>query len=736
MDPITMDMLAEWMKAQRGPSPLFRNPLAPQPRRAGPTIANQPKPPAIEDATFREPALSRFLSIASGFGPAGDLMAMQSIRDDFANQHVGLNTAVDALSLVPGLIGSIGDAARSGQRLEKYTRGRGKVTSIRDMTPEQAREAALREDHLKQAPDGQFIGAPRGVNSPKTLKAMRKRVDAEVERGVEGGPWYDRAREGIIEVEGQNPQRQQLAAQEYGFWSPQATPDINLNDALRARVAYEAGAPRELVRTGRQGLGYIDARTQGKRLKQGPKTGEFENKLDPTVDFSHIPVNDIWQGRVFGYTDAAGKPMSSGYTAAQHAVMDGETTLAALRANKKGLGGKTDWNAASIQAAPWVYAKGRSLHERFPKKYPTIEAGVAEASRTYVDYYPKYTVSGTYEVIPGASTGHLPSMKDAPFDTRLSYSQDPRAAWTRADDGRDALYDAAGLPTRRTVPATGAYRNSLGEVEVNPAFTARPLMGIDDIGDRRIVQPEGRSIADAVEGFRSFIDGQEAGAWHKMLPEKKAEPARSLAVPYPRSLTPEEMRKLTVLGDQYGFGISDTGTGVSLMNNSDILPRGDDGALLFGREGPRDGGALSRGLRNALGNDLARALPDQSGPAQRATVSSSYLPSNLEAANAGTGRATQTMLDRIPDAVATKLDNSPELRKIVANKIDLDREMAGKFGGVREDLQRARDIFVREGLTGLRQALAAGVVLPAAAMMVVQRAQTDGRDTPAVPRSQ
>ena len=644
-----------------------------------------------------------------------------------AKEGDGLGVGLGLAGMIP-LAGTVGRVGKKAAEVVGLAGGTGKraksnmqrsVQGIRDVSPEEARRIAERGGHLKQMPDGQYAGAPRGVNSPAQLGSMRRRVDETIAKGASGGDWYNRARAWNWFVSGGDPARAHLLANEEALWSAQTAPAPNLNEALKAHNAYEMGTPLAQARTGAQATKYREARDAGIDIRQGPKTGEYANKLDPTVDISHIPVNDIWQGRVFGYTDSEGKPISSAFGAAQHAFMDAETTLAAIRANKRKLGGMTNWDAASAQAAPWVYAKGESLHKRFPKAYPTVEDGVAEASKTYPDYAGRQTVNATYERIPGANTGHLPSLLEGDDAARIAYSNDPRASWMM-EPGNDKLYQAAGAYDQATRPATGFYRNSAGVVETNPAFSAQPLVGMDaGKGGARNVADADRRMLSGVEHFRAYMDGQEAGAWHRLAPDGKVGEQTSGFIPLDRSLTPDEMRAMLPIASRSGLDLSDTGGGLTLMN--------------FGADNaPTNGTAMRKALeKGELGQSLRGALPD-AGDAYIGRTIGDYVETNLSRANEGTGQATQALVDRFTaePTLAAKLDRNPMVRQTIDGILARDIETASATGSpVRQDLMRAREIFSREGFAGLRKALAAGVALPAAALMVLQQ-QADAEVPP------
>jgi hypothetical protein len=718
-----------------------------------PTISGLPSGTPMPVEPEEPGILDRALSLgrtALDFTPIGDVLAAGNAGRDVARGNFG-SAAVNLLASAP-VIGVVGDALKKkkkataaleallpGQSITRATRSGGAIPNFREMSPEAALEAARRGEHLRRVGQAdQYVGAPRGVESPKQLRELRENYDQLVERGVEGGDWYDRAQASVVEAAGYNPERQRLFAQEAGLWSAQANPDTNLGFLLQGHNAYERGLPLDRVRTGQQARTYRTARDAGTDIRLGPKTGEYVNKFDPTSKTSHISTNDIWHFRNWDYKTPDGKPWSAGGTPQMHSFVDAESMLAADRANARALGGRADWDAASTQAAPWVYAKGADLHKKFPKRFPTLQDGIDEAAKTYNDSFPKYAAAGTYEAIPGAGTGHLEGIVGAPAELRAAYSSDPRSSWTllseqerawrdllpehlRVADNRDVLYDAAGMYPVRSKNATGFFRPSPGApLETNPAFVARPLVDLTNSPAGSVMTEGSQRTMDAVEALRSYLDAQNAGAWHKTLPAGRTREATSMRVPMNRQLSEGEVRSLADLVEPRGFGVVDTGDGVTLLN--------------FG-EGPSSGADLAKLIKGSketpgLGSQIEDVLPDATGPLDRVRVNSGYVMQDegfnplLRAENAGTGRATAALERYLTDpavpALLDKLDADPRLRQAALDRFTRDADYAQQLGtATREDIQRARQIIAERGLKGLFEAARQGAVLPVLAIGIL-----------------
>lgn len=573
---------------------------------------------------------------------------------------------------------------------------------LRTMSTEDAIRTAAGEPHLIAKADGGFVGGPKSVQTLDDLAGMRAGFDSKVAAGAPGADWYDRARGGNIELAGADPARQRLLSQEEALWSAQANPDTNLNFTLQGHNAYEGGAPAELVRTGQQARTYRTARDAGKDIPLGEKTGVYAQHLDPTQPPATTGTNDIWHGRVMGYDDQPG-----GWNSQQHRFMDYETMLAVQRANQAGLGGRTNWTAGEIQAAPWVAEKGASLAARSGGR-KSLDEGLNEATKTYPDYFDKYTAFATHEDQPYANSGHLPGSVDWTPEQRQAYANDPRSGW-KNNQGRDTIYDALGLYQRPVERATGVYTPQGGVPENNPVHVARPMVGISE-GD---LDPASRSLLDKGEATRAYFDVQGAGAWHKPIFNAPDKDTGSLFVPHEGPLTVEQLGQLSQAGGAHGIGdVVDTGQGATMTD------------FYNGRDG--QGAALGKAMRNqGLDVGIDAVLPG--AQPRRAKVASGYLDYEPEwQATPGSGAATDKLFERLADpatpAAQGKLD-TPELRAQVRGLYDRDAELAAKGEPVRDDVQNARDIFSREGdaggWSGLQAARAAGAPLPSIALPIV-----------------
>jgi hypothetical protein len=566
---------------------------------------------------------------------------------------------------------------------------------------------ARKEPHLIQGPDGQYVGGPRGVATPEDIAAMREAFDADVAAGAAGGDWYTRDRLSTEMLAGPDPERQSLFAREKALWSAQSTPDTNLNFALQGHNAYEMGTPLDLVRTGQQARTYREARDAGVPIPLGPKTGIYGQHLDPTVPYATTGTNDIWHARGFGYTNPGGEQFSRALSDQEHRFLDYETMLAVDRANAAKMGGRDNWEAHEIQAAPWVAGKGRGLAQNMAGKgnEPTpeqLEEGMRRAGMTYADFVPKYTANATYEQVPYSASDHLAGVGAGDEAIRARYSSEPSLSWTGNGD-RDMLYDALGAYQMPTRSATGAYSPPGGDMEVNRAFVAQPLVGLSG----GVVDPASRDMLDLAERLRGYIGAQGASAWHQTSGTMPNKNMGSLFIPGEGPTDLSRLAELGEMGRAYGLpDFIDTGRGVTLTSFSDDAP---------------GGAATARALREGLGEQLQGLTGVEP---QRVGVDSSYLPilekpwdpttADPRQGVPGSGWATDQLLelaDRYP-AASGRLE-SGNIRNRALAQADLDESYAAQgFGATREDIQTARRIFAQDGFEGLRKAREAGIALP------------------------
>ena len=281
----------------------------------------------------------------------------------------------EAMETAMNFMGAVGPAKKGAKAVAAAVEGAAPKAAPRtrvglipwdEMNLPEAVQAARDKAHLLQLDGGHYVGAPPAVTNPAKLGAMRGKIDKAVERGAFGADWYERARKAIAEISHSDPKTADKLSALLANYSPQATPDSNFGwaiqqmnrSALEGPAASALNPPKTKVQA-RKGAQIL----AGEPLDLGPKAGVYEQHINPNkADEAMVRgVNDLWQGRVFGYPpgkDASvgtGLAAKAGFSEAQHSFMTGENLLAAERAKAKGLLPQVETpNVGNVQAASWV----------------------------------------------------------------------------------------------------------------------------------------------------------------------------------------------------------------------------------------------------------------------------------------------------------------------------------------------------------------------------------------------
>lgn len=580
--------------------------------------------------------------------------------------------------------------------------------------------AVNRGEHLKPDGSGGYIGAPRTVDSPQALGAMRRSLDSQFSDATKAialadperlGTWYDRAKSGI--AMSAQPHQLDNVLDNHSVYSAGVSPESELGFALKhqnSRVLGEPvmayrGAPMRNLDEGRMSELVVkgaDGDYSGPRL--GFKIGEYRDKNDPRIPNTGLfGVNDFRAAQGFGYTTPDGKIWKGGVTATMHPFMDGETALTVQRANQAAVGGRTDWQGPHLQETPWVFGKAQDLYSRGKNarfkgdELDGVKAAIREANNTASDYFYKHAAAATHEAVPGASTGHVPSLLDAPFDEKVAYGLQGRwdvpSAYSLSDapsvgaGNQDAIYSAMGLRQLPSISSSGAYRNSAGVMENNPVTVARPMLDFPTGGGGRVA-PLTQDAMSAAERYRAVIDAQEAGAWNLPVSADSVKGKNALVMDTRttdattgRQPTLQEMQALSQAVDGTGYGVTATSRGVS------VFPYNPDATS-----------ADLRKFEKAKGAQLEAAFPGATR--EKSLMSSGYVPGigrldgegNIIPSAPYSGEATMGLLSnfaKLPPNVARNISESEQLRGIIRQKIARD----GGLLGARGDIQNTRNFL-------------------------------------------
>lgn len=560
-------------------------------------------------------------------------------------------------------------------------------------------EGAKAGAHLKAREGGKYVGAPEWVDSPQKLAALRKELDRLTE-DPRGQGWYQSGRDAVSEMTGNDPRANRITANTIGITSPQATPQQNLGYVMQALVNHATtGEVPPVVRFGAMSKAIEDQiATGGESTKGlGNKTRVFADTLNPDkAGEFHGSTNDIWHKRAFEKNDTwSGTP-----TKQEHAFMDGETALAMLRANEKGLGGDTPLTMPNVQERIWA---AKQIESAIASGLSPEEAAQKVLGNTYKDYLDKHTLNATHEFMPGGPTGHLAGMADSDEVLGRFYGS-PATTWATAPGGRDAIYSSMDLmPVRPTLKMQGAWKDPVKGFQTNPGEVARPMVDlVEGPGKSRAMGPNARSAVEGAEALRAYLSAQSGAATHRTSPGQ-AGATNAIHVPLSRAVSPDEMKAVAGAMAKRGYDVSDTGNGLTIADFS-------------GTRGPAEIKADLAAIRG----DVAKLLPDAGLPDRR-VIEGTYR--DLDFSQPGSGTATRQLLEAMDAAPAfgrEAMGSSPLVKERAHAMRNRDDLLSKEYGlPLREDIQTARQIFERGGLEGLRAALRGGAVLPAAAVAIV-----------------
>ena len=546
---------------------------------------------------------------------------------------------------------------------------------------------------------GQYVGAPSGVDSPQKLAAMRKSYMDQTVAGIPGREWYQDASNWIQQTA--TPGQEDAIARSLGVSSQGTGVDTNLGFTVKAANQLAAGMPVETGRFPASQSPLIESSFKGSTEHLGPKRQPFASNLAVNwrPELATHPVHDIWQGRAFGYTNAKGKPWDAGFSSQQHAFMDEQMNAINKQLNEKEVGGFTDWDPLRTQAAAWTGAKIRAG-----------EIDPQDAAMQYGDFSPKYQAMATYEQTPGVKTGQLEGMANLPYATREQLTA--AAPWTD-EKGRDTIYGSANMLVEPTQTSVGAYTPSgTGALEINPAEVARPLAQTFE----GAMLPEGSLMMNMGESARAYTDVQNAGAWHKIIPNTQTNMGdrSSLTIPMDGSPNADQIKKLDTFAKQNGMFAVDTGNGVNLINDPDTTVGANRTGVTLGKE---------------LKGDFGKKLNEITGSTgERVKIESGYQDyEKAWQAGEGSAKATTKFLADLEQNAEFASRIEPALRKKAADNMIRDAQMSVQQNlPIRKDIQNARKILAEQGVAGLKEALKKGVALPSAVGVVLQKMDQGG----------
>jgi len=522
---------------------------------------------------------------------------------------------------------------------------------------------------------GQYVGAPPGIDSPQKYSALIDDYAKNVEKGLPGKEFYNESSADVLARTAGDTNLADKFVQNLALLSRSNNVGGNTTMSAKGHIQAMTGDP---IHTGR--FPSRDVPPLRELYQEG--TGYLGHKREPFAEQLSVAwapervgrgVNDMHELESMGY------PANANPSGTVHAFMDEVRAEAIKRLNKRGMGGVTDWNTGTAQAANWTANKIRRG-----------EVDPGDAAKTYATYLPRLEANATYEAIPGAGTGHLAGLLDAPFETKLRYSNDPSGSWL-TPYGNDVLYAAQGMLPGKTAAGIGRFRD-----EVNPASVARPVIARETTDLGEVLSEGSRRALTATEAFRAYMDAQNAGAWHKVVRPKGSAQYTGAGLEFD-GMNEELMKRLARAFENKGYWVASAPKGATILAN----------------DATQSGGAFAKEVRDIL---KAQQMSPQ---VNLGRAESGYAPM-FELGGDGPSPITRgllTAMERSPTTMRAMEAQPVRAAVLARNARDLQAQADG-LGVARSDVMRAREIFAREGWAGLKAAAQKGLV-PTAVLAIV-----------------
>ena len=315
-------------------------------------------------------------------------------------------------------------------------------------------------------------------------------------------------------------------------------------------------------------------------------------------------------------------------------------------------------------------------------------------------------VRSTSEQIPGAGTGHLEGITSATPEVRERYSS---VTGYLTDGGRDALYQAQGMPVEQSVFGRGLYEPEGFPAETNPMTVGRPITT-----DMQAVR--------ATEAARAYIDAQNAGAAHRILPLTDTKPSERVDLDINvagKDMTQEQMIAINDIAGKHGYFAIDSGDRLILKNFDESRP----GAMA-------ENSRLGESDRAKVQAEIRSVIPDAQLSRQLVDAETAYVDyqSLFAEAQAGKGGVTENMFSILNERPDVRASIEPAIRTKAQANLLRDAEAEETLGYKRRpDVTRALEIIVDKGFDGLEAALKSGAVLPAVAATILAPSFLDNR---------
>lgn len=678
--------------------------------------------PALTNQTEAEAALARYRAVnpddtgARVLNPGDEGYPTNALYEEASQTYVApvenalTDYGVAAPEVVPNAL-STGGTRRKGALNDAFASA---------SNYDEALKLAQQGVHLRQGPDGQYVGAPRDiagdgslqVDSPEKLEEMRGRYDDHMRTGGGyGADWYDRARQSLADIS-DSPEMASFASRASSAYSPQATPDTEWNNFINQHnakmVRGEDFKPMTVRQMENVASGYGDGIGQNsgqyyfqpENVKLGKKTGAYSDAKDPGIDRSgkFKSANDLWHGRVTGYSQAGGGNFNRAFTPAEHGLLTGENLLATQRAIEAGIL-PPGAGVEAMQAALWVEGRIRAYTAEQTARFeaglrpnlPTLEEARQYAGTGIVEGINRSTGALSREFTPGGGLGELENVgRDPALNAQFS------AAMGAVGGPKNDVFSALQMYQNPTTQSLGFWNDPVEGLQINPAFTDRPLVGTmpETITLRNgnvvragpAMSPFGKQameVAGRLHGYENMQHGVGANMFIPRNSSHRAQQVNGLRVTGGDPATIAEAARLR------GLDAVDVGDAVLLTSFT--------------------GGQTNKQIQQS-GNMLADELGVNVSPGRFdanyvESGLSSYVDDQITPTPQGQGIATQQLLDetaRIPQ-FDQRMDATNYAQNVAARNLIRQETAAAGGGALRPDAERARALLAQGGVGALRE---------------------------------
>ena len=356
----------------------------------------------------------------------------------------------------------------------------------------------------KRFKSGDKKGVYRGTEAfggitPQKAVPMRKEYLNKMEKGVGGANWYDESSADINRWTGGNVEDSNKMANALAITSSRTPVGANLmyankgwNQAAVGDKIHTGGFPTAMGKHITEAFENPEASASG--LKRSPfSAGLSVDWMGP--EFANRPTHDIHDVRAWGVKDPlTGKDWSKGVGEAGHRWLDDQAQMVTDEANKRGLGGKTDWTPYRAQAAAWIAQKAEK--EGVP---------ISEAAKHYGSFAPDYQANIPREWSTWPQSEHIPESASVSNALRQQFADDMERH-VRGPQGIDQLARDMGALSDTVIPNAGSY-----EGMVNPGFVSRVNVGKQSGG--QLMDDSSNQLVRSISAAHGLLGAQKQVAY-------------------------------------------------------------------------------------------------------------------------------------------------------------------------------------------------------------------------------